>query len=733
MRGSPAPGKMGKLKAIATENRKATNLLAMLLGMGAVAVLSLWGLDRALPPNLTRLDHISAVVEGQNGQPLRMFSTEGGILRLQTRVDGVDAKYLRFLKSYEDRRFDSHWGVDPAALIRASWQWLCAGHIVSGGSTLTMQVARLLEPRDRTLVAKGIEILRALQLEWHYSKTDILNMYVTLAPFGGRIEGVRSAANVYFRKDPAHLTIAEAALLTVLPQSPSTLRPDRFPARARAARQKVLERLLGQKVITQADYDEAIAEPLPDRQFPVPMLAPHLAERLVAAYPGQDRITSTIEPWLQADIQKLVEYYGGRNMPQRSVALMVVENKTGKVRAHLGSRDYLDRASHGFVDMTQAVRSPGSTLKPFIYALSFEAHQTHPQTLIWDRAIADGGYRPANFDHGEAGEVSIADALRFSLNIPAVKVLERFGPIRFSETMRHNGLDLRLPHDGDVPNLAIALGGTGIRLDEMTQLYRALATDRKNCPLTYLQGETTQPCASRQELFSRQTQNWITGILQHTPRPAGYRAQAARSGGQGAVPIAFKTGTSYGYRDAWAFGYNADYTVGVWVGRASGEPVNGQTGLNSAAPLLFSVFEKLPPLSRSLPAASANDWQNPAPVGLKYFGVKHADPVLVAANALDIEFPADDSVFMASSLGPRGLVLRARNGERPLVWMVNGVPLPSDPWQRNVRWQPEEPGFYDITVLDKNGVARHRQVTIRANAPLVSPIRQISLTSSSTK
>ncbi|WP_073953497.1 penicillin-binding protein 1C [Thalassospira sp. TSL5-1] len=711
---------------------KPVRISGALLGMGAVLALALalWGLDRAFPPNLSRLDHISAVVEGRNGQPLRMFSTEGGLLRLQTRVEGVDPKYLRFLKSYEDRRFDHHWGVDPAALLRASWQWLRAGHIVSGGSTLTMQVARLLEPRDRTLVAKGIEILRALQLEWHYSKTDILNMYVTLAPFGGRLEGVRSAANIYFRKDPAHLTIAEAALLTVLPQTPSTLRPDRFPTRAGAARQKVLGRLLGEQVITQAEYDEANAEPLPDRQFPVPMLAPHLAERLVASHPGQHRITTTIEPWLQGDIQKLVEYYGGRNRSQRSVALMVVENKTGKVRVHLGSRDYLDRTSHGFVDMTQAVRSPGSTLKPFIYALSFDARQTHPQTLIWDRAIADGGYRPANFDHGEAGEVSIADALRFSLNIPAVKVLERFGPIRFSETMRHNGLDLRLPHEGDVPNLAIALGGTGIRLDEMTQFYRGLATDRKNCPLTYLQNAPAQSCASPQDMFSSRTQNWITGILQHTPRPDGYRAQAAYNATRNAAPIAFKTGTSYGYRDAWAFGYTADYTVGVWVGRASGEPVNGQTGLNSAAPLLFSVFEKLPPLSYPGQNTSANDWQNPAPIGLKYFGIKQADPVFQAANALDIEYPADDSIFMANSLGLRGLVLRARNGERPLVWMVNGVPLPSDPWQRHVRWQPDGPGFYDITVLDKNGVARHRHVTIRANAPLLSPIHPVSLSTS---
>jgi penicillin-binding protein 1C len=691
----------------------------------ALLAVTLYGLDRAFPPDLARLSQVSAVVEGENARPLRVFSTAGGLLRLKTNVADIDPKYIRFLKSYEDRRFDHHIGVDPVALMRAMWQWVRAGHVVSGGSTLTMQVARLLEPRDRTVLSKAIEILRAMQLEWHYSKTDILNMYATLAPFGGRVEGVRSAAHVYFQKDPGHLTIAEAALLTVLPQSPSLLRPDRFPERARQARAKVLQRLLGQNEITIAAYHQALAEPVPQQQYPIPMLAPHLAERLVAQYPGQDRIITTIEPWLQGDLQKMVEYYGGNGARERSVAVMVVENKTGKVRAHLGSRDYLDRPSHGFVDMTRAVRSPGSTLKPFIYALSFDDQQTHPQTLIWDRAIADGGYRPSNFDHNEAGEVSVADALRFSLNIPAVKVLGRYGPIRFSETLRQNGVSLRLPGEAAVPNLAIALGGVGIALDELTQLYRGLAANRKNCPLQYLRDETPKPCLSSHEMFSPRTRHWITGILQNTPRPDGYRARNA----QNPDPIAFKTGTSYGFRDAWAFGYNADYTVGVWVGKASGQPIAGQTGLNSAAPLLFSVFEKLPRLSRSTMAARDQSWKNPAPDGLKYFSMNPTTQNQRVAGGLDIEFPADDTTFLLADVASRGMVLRARAGMRPLVWMINGVPLATDRWKRSAIWTPTEPGFYDITVLDKNAVARHRHVTIRETAPQQGTVKQASLTS----
>lgn len=693
-------------------------------GFLALAVAGLFVLNWVFPPNLSRLDDLSVVVEGNNNQPLRVFGTSDGLLRLETKAAEVDPKYLRFLMGYEDQRFESHFGVDPLALMRALGQWAASGHIVSGGSTLTMQVARLLEPRDRTLVAKLIEILRAIQLERHFSKSEILDMYVTLAPFGGRLEGVRSASLSYFGKEPGHLTIAEAALLTVLPQSPTQRRPDRFPDHARMARAKVLDRLRQNDLITMAEYKEALGEPLPNQQYAMPMLAPHLSEQLVATHSDQTRIKTTIDPHLQADLQKLVEFNASTAFPELSVAIMVVENSTRNVIAHLGSRDYLDVTSHGFVDMTHAVRSPGSTLKPFIYALSFDDRQTHPQTMIWDRSILGGGYAPSNFDHQEYGQISVADALRYSLNIPAVKVLERYGPIRFSQFMHRNGLDLRLPSKAAVPNLAIALGGVGVRLDDMMGMYRSLASDRRNCPLRYLRTADpsdvvhaveygtaeASPCQSRPELVSRQTQTWITGILQNTPRPHGYQVAVDDH----RMPIAFKTGTSYGYRDGWAFGYAGDYTVGVWVGKASGQPVPNQTGLRNAAPILFSVFEKLPRQEISNQQQVAFDaWKRPASDLLKSFSPQKPGNIKLATNGLNIVSPADDAVFLLSDLEPRGLPLRARNGIRPLTWIVNGVPIDSDPWKRAVTWTPNGPGFYDITVLDRNGAAQHRRITIK--------------------
>tara|TARA_R110001583_G_scaffold190338_1_gene354510 strand:- start:90 stop:2210 length:2121 start_codon:yes stop_codon:yes gene_type:complete len=687
-------------------------------GIFALAVAGLFVLDWVFPPNLTRLGDLSVVVEGENNQPLRVFGTSDGLLRLETKAAEVDPKYLRFLMGYEDQRFESHFGVDPLALVRALGQWAASGHIVSGGSTLTMQVARLLEPRDRTLVSKALEILRAIQLERHFSKSEILDMYVTLAPFGGRLEGVRSASLACFDKEPGHLTIAEAALLTVLPQSPTQMRPDRFPDHARKARAKVLDRLRQNDLITTADYNEALGEPLPHQQYAMPMLAPHLSEQLVASHPDQTRIKTTINPRLQADLQKLVEFNVSAASPELSVAIMVVENSTRSVVAHLGSRDYLDAISHGFVDMTQAVRSPGSTLKPFIYALSFEDRQTHPQTMIWDRSILDGDYAPSNFDHQEYGQISIADALRYSLNIPAVKVLERYGPIRFSQTMQRNGLDLRLPSDTAVPNLAIALGGVGVRLNDMMGIYRALASDRRNCPLRYLRDDGQNDgidddmpsCQPRQELVSRQTQTWITGILQNTPRPHGYQVTVDDH----RMPIAFKTGTSYGYRDGWAFGYAGDYTVGVWVGKASGQPVPNQTGLRNAAPILFSVFEKLSRQRISNQQQVAFDaWKQPASDLLKSFSSQKPGDIKLAINGLNIVSPADDAVFLLRDLKQRGLRLRARNGLRPLTWIVNGVPIDSDPWKRAVTWIPDGPGFYDITVLDRDGASQNRRITIR--------------------
>ncbi|NVJ93535.1 MAG: penicillin-binding protein 1C [Methylocystaceae bacterium] len=667
-------------------------------------------LNHLFPPNLERLQNVSIVVEGKDNRVLRVFSTPEGLLRLESKTQEIDPRYFEFLKSYEDKRYDSHWGVDPFALIRATWQWIASGSIISGGSTLTMQVARLLEPRARTITSKLIEIARSLQLEWYFTKQEILDMYVTLAPFGGRLEGVNSASLTYFQKKPEHLTIAEAALLTVIPQSPSRLRPDRFPSRAKTARKKVLKRLLQLGVISPAQYKEALAEPIPSLQHAMPMLAPHLSERLIQAHPLKKKITTPIDPLLQAQIQQLVQPYTKNMGVTVSAAVVVVENQGRWVRAHVGSNNYIDHHSHGFVDMSQAVRSPGSTLKPLIYALSFNDRQIHPQTLIWDQGLSGRAYRPSNFDREEHGQVTIADALRFSLNIPAVKVLSLFGPIRFSETLREHGITLRLPHESASPNLAIALGGVGVTLEELTSIYSAFASDRKMCPLMFERNDVPSLCENEKKIISVQTQDWIRGILENTPRPRGNSLPSVSQGDT----IAFKTGTSYGFRDAWAIGFNAQYTVGVWIGDATGRPVVGQTGLSAAAPLLFSVFEKLPGDVTQNYYAKHQAWKEAAPDVLQIFkGDQQVNKVYGSTNTLEIKYPLNGTTLLLSDLSTKGVLLQAINGQRPLTWMVNGVPLVSNKWKRDVKWYPAGPGFYKITVLDKNAVVNSREIEIR--------------------
>ncbi len=671
---------------------------------GLTALACLWGADRLCPPDLTRFEQSSVAVVGADSGLLRLYPTPDQQFRRQATVAEIDQRYLTFLKTFEDKRFDLHPGVDPLALTRAIGQWLTAGEIVSGGSTLTMQVARLLEPRPRTIWSKFLECLRALQLEWHFSKVEILGLYASLAPFGGNIEGVATATQVYFGKAPNHMTIAEAALLTAIPQSPTQLRPDLHPQKARQARAKVLRRLRQAKIITPAEFHEAMEEPIPRQRIALPMDAPLLANALTRTYPGVNRIHTTILPALQRHVQTLAQSYAGRLPRDASVAVLVVDNSSQRVLAYVGSRQFTDRISHGYVDMIPAVRSPGSTLKPVLFALSFDQQQSHPQSLIWDRTPANAAYAPGNFDGREHGQVTIADSLQMSLNIPTIKLMERYGPIRFAETLRQHGFQMDLPGDSTAPNLAMALGGVGTSLQELVKLYRALGSDRKLCPLrTTVDIPLPNSCSVAPELIDKQAQTWLRGILEAAPRPAN-----------AATPIAFKTGTSYGYRDAWAIGYDHHFTVGVWTGKASGVPIPGQTGLGTAAPLLFSVFDALPYPQSYVPPAPQTDWLSPPPERLKIFERAQAQgQTSLSASTLDIQFPPDGSTFVLSDVQPRGIELKALNGQRPLAWLINGKPIPSQPWKRSTIWRPEFAGFYTITVLDQSGQHNSQQILIR--------------------
>ncbi|HEY4529115.1 MAG TPA: penicillin-binding protein 1C [Luteimonas sp.] len=551
-----------------------------------VLLLGLLALDLAFPPPLPAARDHATLVTARDGTPLRAFADAGGVWRHPASEASVSPLYVEALLAYEDRWFRWHPGVNPFALLRAAWQAASSRRIVSGGSTLTMQVARILEPHPRTPAGKLRQVLRAVQLEAHLSKDQILTLYLERAPFGGTIEGVEAASWAYLGKPATRLSHAEAALLAVLPQAPTRLRPDREPEAARRARDKVLERMAGSGRWTRAEVDDARIEPVVARALQPPLSAALLAQRLHARDPAAARIVSGIDAPLQRALEDRLQAYVARLPERTSAALLVVDNATMEARAYLGTAAFGDAARLGHVDMVQAWRSPGSTLKPFVYGMALDDGLVHSQSLLVDAPQSFGGYRPGNFDAAFNGPVSVADALRRSLNVPAVDMLDRIGPARFAARLDHAGIGLRFPR-GSRPSLALILGGTGARLEDLVGAHAALARGGIAGRVRYTPDD---PLVERRLLSPGAA--WIVhDILASNPRP-GERLDTFEAGGR--QRVAWKTGTSYGFRDAWALGTTRRHTVGVWVGRPDGTPLPGQYGAVTALPLLFEVFDSLP-------------------------------------------------------------------------------------------------------------------------------------------
>lgn len=575
------------MKAVARSSRMVTWLrwsLALVLTAVLIA-------DLAFPLPLPKARDTSTLVVARDGTPLRAFADREGVWRYPTDPARISPLYLQALVTYEDRWFWRHPGVNPWAMLRAAGQWAGSGQIVSGGSTLTMQVARILDRdahqgRTRTPWAKLRQVLRALQLEAHLDKRQILQLYLERAPFGGTLEGVEAASWAYLGKPAAQLSHAEAALLAVLPQSPSRLRPDRHPQRAQRARDKVLARMASARIWSQAEVEDARIEPVVARSLQPPLSAALLAQRLHAADPRQARIVTTLDAGLQRTLEERVGAYFSQLPPRTSAALLVVDNATLEARAYVGSVAFGDKVRLGHVDMVQAWRSPGSTLKPFLYAMALDDGLIHSESLLVDAPQSFGGYRPGNFDTAFNGPVGAAQALRLSLNIPAVDLLDRVGPARFSARLAHAGIQLRYPR-GAAPNLSIILGGTGARLEDLVGAYAALNRDGVAGRVRY---RADAPRLDRR-LMSPGAAWIIREVLQANPRP-GYGAAAFDTGAR--PKVAWKTGTSYGFRDAWAVGGTRRHTVGVWVGRPDGTPLPGQYGAVTALPLLFEVVDSLP-------------------------------------------------------------------------------------------------------------------------------------------
>jgi penicillin-binding protein 1C len=541
------------------------------------------------------------VVTAEDGTPLRTWPGADGALRQPITLADVSPHYLQALLTYEDRWFRWHPGVNPLALGRAAWQWASEGRVVSGGSTLTMQVARVLDPPapSRSLFTKTKQIARAFQLEMHLSKDEILTLYLNHAPMGGQVEGVEMASRAYLGKSARDLSPAEAALLVALPQTPSRLRPDRAPGAAQIARDKVLTRMqtLGvwdAALVNDAKLERVFAPPLKAR-----WLAPLAAQRLKSESLQTQRrhlqaggnsgvgsstpavLRSTLDPAVQTRLEQILLDRLPRLPDAVSVAALVVDNETLAVRGYAGSADFSDAARAAHVDMVRAVRSPGSTLKPFLYAMALDDGLIHSESLLIDAPQNFGGYAPGNFQAAFTGPVSVSEALQRSLNVPAVDLLERLGPARFSAHLRNAGLKLRLPQGAD-PNLSLILGGGGTTLEELVGAYTALARD----------GVAGKPRLTpdapliETRLMSKGAAFIIREILENGGRPdAPFRETNTR--------VAWKTGTSFGFRDAWAIGVTDRFTVGVWVGRPDGTPNPGYFGANTAAPLVKDVLAAL--------------------------------------------------------------------------------------------------------------------------------------------
>ena len=557
-------------------------LLRWALGCVVLVVALLWLADRIWPLPLPQ-DDLARVVLAEDGTPLWRFADANGVWRYPVQTREVSPYYLDALLTYEDRWFYQHPGVNPLALVRATWQNLSGARVVSGGSTLSMQVARLLDPHSRTLHGKLRQLWRTAQLEWHLSKDEILNLYLNRAPFGGTLQGVAAASWAYLGKSPSQLTHAEAALLAVLPQAPSRLRPDRHPQRAQQARDKVLRRLAEFQVWPQSAVDEALEEPLLLAPRLEPSLAPLLARRLNRP-DSPPLIRTTLDATLQRRLEDLLLGWRARLPEHTSAAILVVEEESMAVRAYLGSVDINDTKRFGHVDMISALRSPGSTLKPFLYGMALDDGLIHSESLLQDVPRRYGDYRPGNFSMGFTGAVPASTALSSSLNLPAVQLLEAYGPKRFAAQMRIGGMPLALPALAE-PNLALILGGAGSRLEELVSGYSALARDGKSASLRLQPDDTLR----ERPLLSPGAAWIVRRILSGQARPdRDPRAELVQR-----PVLAWKTGTSYGFRDAWAIGVGPRYLIGVWIGRPDGTPVPGQFGLASAAPLMLQVHDVL--------------------------------------------------------------------------------------------------------------------------------------------
>jgi len=533
--------------------------------------------------DLGRFEQRSPEVTDRHGKLLHVLLSADHSYRLQTRPKDVDPKYIESLIDIEDRYFYQHFGVNPLSLIRAGIQWFTHGKIISGGSTITMQVARLLNPKPRTLKNKWFEIVRALELECHYTKDEILTMYMTMLPMGGNLESIRVASLRYWGREPSYLSLAEISLLLSVPQNPEIRRPDLHPESCLRATQRVARRLINDSIFPKSDIDETDQLPFTHLHL-MPRQVWHLARRLIVdSISKENSVQTTIDQRLQNVVTERARQFNRQLLKGQNIAALIVDATRGDVLAYFGSLG-LDSPA-GYMDLTRVVRSPGSTLKPFIYGMAFDDMLITDQTVLIDRPRNFGNYVPKNFDHEFRGPIRAGTALQQSLNIPAVEVMSMLGPDTFEKAWEYAGLRLVLPTGANV-NLGVALGAAGVRLWDLVTAYTSLANNGRVQPLKTI---LKQPQQQSRLLLTSASAHLLTQILASASAIEG-RTERERTN---QTLAAFKTGTSYGFRDTWAVGVKGRYVVGIWVGRPDAVPVVGNTGRKIALKLATDIADNL--------------------------------------------------------------------------------------------------------------------------------------------
>mgnify|MGYP000131335787 CR=1 FL=1 len=635
------------------------------------------------PVDLSKYTQESPTLYDRNGELIHIERNSHDCWGLKPQV--IDQQFKALLLNFEDQWFYIHPGVNPFAMVRALGQAITHQKILSGGSTITMQVARLLNPGPRTFWKKLGEIHTSLRLTTQYSKDDVLKMYLTLAPYGGNIHGIRAASLYYFGREPHLLPLSYKAMLVAIPQSPSHLRPDRFIDKANTAKNKVLRRMalvqasssrapqergdpvnniysprlprsLRDLAMTQEAIQEALTETCQIHITPFIKLAPH-------AFKLKKPVL--LDKFTQQSITTVINAYVEKLPLPMNAACMVYNFKTDQIVAYIGSINGAHRMDGN--DMCRAVRSPGSLLKPFIYGLAMERGYINPQTLIVDKPINLKGYSPENFDMGFSGDISIEEALQQSLNTPVIQVLNQVGPGYFFDWLKQKHVSVHFkPNATKRPGLAIGLGGIGMSLSELVQLFGNLA---------------------KGVLMSQPTQGWLTQTMAQTPMPD----QRLKNPG-----IAYKTGTSYGFRDAWSIGYDNQYVVGIWVGRADGTPCPGYHGRQVAAPLMIQVFNVL----GVIPLVFENNPPTQQHQPLRFRSQEALDfSITMPKKSTTLCVPEGDVVYLQS------------NSNGTVLWYVNGTYVGEA--KAAYAWTPQTSGFYQITAMDDKNAVDTCQIEIR--------------------